>query len=453
MKIAIIGTGYVGLVTGVSLAALGHTVVCIGRDKEKIEKINKAKAPFFEPGLGEYLKKVISKKLLFAADKLKENVMSSEVIIIAVGTPTINNKIDLSAIEEVSKEIGVAIKNSKKYHVVVVKSTVVPTTTEKIVKPLLEEFSKKSTKAFGLCMNPEFLREGQAIEDAMNPDRIVVGSIDKKSAQTFLKIYKKVKTPKLITNLATAEMIKYASNALFATLISYSNEIARICETVGNIDAVDVWSGVHLDKRLSPMVGKKRVTPGVTGFIFSGCGYGGSCFPKDTKALVNFADSINVNPQLIKNVIDVNVSQPQRMVDLLKETVTDLKNKKIVVLGLAFKPNTDDVRESPAFPIIDLLLKEKARVFAHDPQAYKNGKKTQLESKGVTISSTVSSALESADALLLVTAWDEYKKITPSLLRKKMKKPLVIDGRRLFSKEKFLNAGIIYKGIGFTTKV
>lgn len=447
MKITIIGTGYVGLVTGASMSALGHDVELVGRNKSKTDRINNGKSPFYEPGLDDLIKSVLEKKLLYATTEFERSVARAEVIIIAVGTPTKNNKIDLSAIEKATEQIGSAIKNSKDYKVIAVKSTVVPTTTEKIVKPILEKYSGKKVGEVGLSMIPEFLREGQAVYDALNPDRIVIGAIDSKSAETILKIYKKVNAPKLTTNLRTAEMTKYASNALFATLISYSNEIARICEGVGNIDAKDVWDGVHLDKRLTPIVGKKRVTPGVVSFISSGCGYGGSCFPKDTKALSHFADSIDVDAQIIKKVIEVNKTQPQRMIKLLKSVVGNLKNKRVAVLGLSFKPETDDLRESPSLAVIELLDKEGAIVIAHDPTVKE--KAGELEHLNVEIAKTTSKALLNADAVLLMTAWEEYKKIRPLKFKKEMASPVIIDGRRIFSKNEFIAAGIIYKGIGF----
>jgi UDPglucose 6-dehydrogenase len=446
MKIAIIGTGYVGLVTGASLAALGNEVTVVGRDSTKTDKINKGKSPFYEPGLDELIQKTLNKKLLHATTDFDTSVQNAEIIIIGVGTPTRDNKIDLTAIEKASEQIGTAIKDSKKYKVVVVKSTVVPTTTEKVVGPIVEKFSGKKVGEFGLGMNPEFLREGQAVVDALKPDRIVIGAHDDKAAKTFLKIYKKVKTPKLITNLRTAEMIKYASNALFATLISYSNEVSRICEGVGGVDALEVWEGVHLDKRLSPTVGKKRVRPGVNSFILSGAGYGGSCFPKDTKALAYFADSVDVDAQIIKNVIEVNRTQPERMVRLLKNTVGKLKGKKIAVLGLSFKPDTDDLRESPSIPVLKLLAKEGADVIAHDPTVKeKNG---AFEGINMQIAKSINDALSNAEAVLLMTAWKEYRELEPKVFKKKMSNAIIIDGRRIYSKKAFIEEGIIYKGIG-----
>lgn len=449
MKVTIIGTGYVGLVTGVSLSEMGHEVVCVGRNKEKIGEINDGKSPFFEPGLDELIKKNIEKKLLRASNDLAACVKDSQVIIIAVGTPTVDNKIDLTEIKTATAQVGKLLSSNSLYQVVVVKSTVVPGTTESVVLPILEEESGKKAGEFGVSMTPEFLREGNAVEDALNPDRIVIGAYDEKTGKIVKELYKKAECPILITNLQTAELIKYAANSFFATLISYSNEIAKIAEKVGSIDIVDVWEGVHLDLRLSPMVHGKRISPGFLGYLFSGCGYGGSCFPKDTKALLHFAKDIGVNPQLLQSVVDINASQPERMIGLLKSEYSSLENKKIAVLGLTFKPNTDDIRESPALTLIKSLQKEKAVVVAHDPQAYKKTVPEALKALGIELVSSVANAIKNADALLLVTSWDEYRHIQPQMFKDLMKKPLIIDGRRIYDKKKLNEAGVLYKGIGY----
>lgn len=449
-KITIIGTGYVGLVTGVSLASLGHKVICVGRNKEKIRSINSGKSPFFEPGLDPLLRKLVRKGLIIATNNLEESVKHSDFTILAVGTPTVDNKIDLSEIKEVSKQIGRVLKEVKGYHVVVVKSTVVPGTSENIVKPLLEQYSFKTVgKDFGLCMNPEFLREGKALEDALELDRIVIGQYDLKSGKTFSKIYSKFKCPILFTNLKTAELIKYASNSLLATLISFSNEIARIAEKADGIDVLDVWKGVHLDRRLSPRVGKKLIKPGILSYILSGCGYGGSCFPKDTKALSNFADGINENALLIKSVIKINDTQPARVISLLKKAIgNDLRGKKIALLGLTFKADTDDLRESAALKILNELKLEGSEVISHDPWAYKKNVPQVLS--GYKLADKIEEALVEADAAILVTAWKEYLNLTPEFLKRLMKNPILIDGRRVLDKNKFIKKGVIYKGIGLS---
>ncbi len=451
MEIAVIGTGYVGLVTGISLAILGNKVVCIEDDQKKVSMIKSGQSPFYEPHIDQLLKRVIKQGLFKVTQDLAENVSESEIIIITVGTPTINNKIDLSYIKKASAQIGKALEKTKKYHCIAVKSTVLPGVTEKIVKPIIERYSKKKIGEFGLCMNPEFLREGSALDDALHPDRIIIGQIDDKSGRKYVKIYKKVLAPRIFTNLQTAEMTKYAANALFATLISYANEIARISETIGKVDITDVWQGVHLDKRLSPLYEKKRIKPGVLNYILSGCGYGGSCLPKDTKALMNFADKQGIQPQLLKSVIDINKTQPHRVILLLKEALNGkLKGKKIAILGLAFKPNTADVRESPAFPIIQELLSEGASVISHDPKAYQKNAPKELANLPVTLASTIKDALTDAAAAIIVTAWKEYVKLPPRFFKQNMKHPIVIDGRRIYYKTSFTSAGIIYRGIGLS---
>lgn len=449
MKIAIAGTGYVGLVTGISLAVLGHRVFCIDTDKNKLFMINNGKSPFYEPSIDGYLKNVLKMGNLYATEGLEKAVLNSDITIIAVGTPTVNNKIDLSFIKKASEQIGKALGKVKKYHIVVVKSTVLPGVTEGVVKPILEEYSKKRIGQFGLCMNPEFLREGNALDDALHPDRIIVGQIDDKSGKEFAKIYAKVTAPKIFTNLWTAELTKYATNSLFATLISFSNEIARIAQSTNKVDVLDVWKGVHLDKRLSPLLGKTRIRPGVLSYIFSGCGFGGSCFPKDIKALASFAKENNIEANLIKSVIQINKTQPHQLLLLLKGALaTNLNKKKIAVLGLTFKPDTDDIRKSAAFPIIDELLSEKANVYCHDPMAYQKYIPQQLADLPVRLTKTVKEALEDADAAILVTAWKEYIELTPKFFKQNMEHPIIIDGRRVYDKLSFLQEGIIYKGIG-----
>lgn len=449
MKIAIVGTGYVGLVTGISLAKLGHQVICIETDKNKISAIKKGKSPFHEPDIDKFLNEVIKKKLLDVTDNLEEGVVNSDITIIAVGTPTINNKIDLTAIKKATEQIGKALGNMKKYHVVAVKSTVLPGVTGEIVQPILEENSGKKIGEFGLVMNPEFLREGNALDDALHPDRIVIGAYDEKSGKTFAKIYKNVSTPKVFTNLWTAELTKYASNSLFATLISFANEIARISETIGKVDTLEVWKGVHLDKRLSPYNGDKRIKPGVLSYILSGCGFGGSCFPKDVQALASFASELGTEPQLLKSVININKTQPHRTIVLLKNALGEnLKNKKIAILGLTFKSNTDDMRESPALTIIEKLLDEGAKITGHDPMAYKKAIPKELGNLSIKLTKTVKEAIHNADATIIVTAWNDYVKLTPKFFKQNMKRPIVIDARRIYDKHLFLNAGIIYKGIG-----
>jgi UDPglucose 6-dehydrogenase len=449
MKVTIIGTGYVGLVTGVSLAALGHKVVCVEINKEKMEMVKNGQPPFYERGVKELLQKLIKQKLFSVTSDLEKSVINSNVTMIAVGTPTVNNKIDLTYIKKASEQVGRALKKTKKYNVVVIKSTVLPGTTENVVKPILEKFSGKKAGVFGLCMNPEFLREGTALEDATHPDRVVIGALDEKSGKTFAKVYEKSDCPKVFTNLTTAEMTKYAANSLLATLISYSNEIARISEHTEGVDVLDVWQGVHLDRRLSPIIDGERIKPGILSYIFSGCGYGGSCFPKDTKALASFSDDIGASAELIKRVIEINRTQPERTIWHLKKALgNNLKNKKIAVLGIAFKPDTDDTRETAAFPIIEKLLLEKAQVVVHDPEVFKTTVPPELKNLAVVFAKTIEEAVKGADGVIVVTAWSHYKQLTPQFFKKYMKNSIVVDARRIYSKETFLKAGVKYMGIG-----
>ncbi len=449
MRISIVGTGYVGLVTGISLARLAHKVVCIDNDKDKIAKIKDGQAPFYEQGVDKALKDVLKKKALTVTDNLEKAVVDSDITIITVGTPTVNNKIDLSYIKKAAKQIGSALGKSRKYHVVVVKSTVLPGVTEEIVRPILDKSSKKRIGDFGLCMNPEFLREGNALEDALHPDRIVIGQFDEKSGKKFAKIYSKLSCPKIFTNLWTAELIKYAANSLFATLISFSNEISRISESTNKIDVLDVWKGVHLDKRLSPYIGKTQVKPDILSYILSGCGFGGSCFPKDVAALASFASSQHVDTKILKSVIDINKTQPARMILHLKKALgKNLKGKRVAILGLSFKANSDDIRESAAFPIIEDLISNGVKIICHDPFVYRESVPEKLKNLSIDLAPSVKDAIKKADAALIVTAWEEYSRLNPSFFKINMKKAIVIDGRRIYDKTAFNKAGVIYRGIG-----
>lgn len=449
MKISIIGTGYVGLVTGVGLASVGHEVVCVDIDKEKVKKINSGQSPIYEKGLEALLKKVIQKKLLRATTDLPGAITNTQITFIAVGTPSKkNDDIDLSYIKKVCQQIGAALLHKKEYHTVVVKSTVVPETTLKVVLPLLEKYSKKKAGLeFGLCMNPEFLREGDAVDDFMNPDRIVIGEINKKSGDILAEVYKSFSTDIVRTSLNNAEMIKYTNNALLATLISFSNEIANIAQTIPGANAFEILKGVHLDKRLNPMINGKRVNPGILSYLYPGCGFGGSCFPKDVKALASFSKKKKYQPALLAAVLDINKKQPLKLVELTQQKLGNLKNKNIAVLGLAFKPDTDDTRESPAIPIIKELLAKKARVFTYDPIVNEKSQNPHFKNISMKFSDSLHEAVKNKDACLIVTNWKEFEKLTPAFIEKEMVNHVFIDGRGFFenkdSKEK-----INYLGIG-----
>lgn len=444
MKISVVGTGYVGLVSGVCLADVGHEVVCVDSDSAKVDKINAGESPIYEKDLDRLLHKHIGGRLKATTD-LFNAVQQSELTLIAVGTPFDGELIDLKYIKQVSCEIGSALKDKPSYHLVVVKSTVVPGTTDDVVLPLLEQYSgKRAGPDFGVGMNPEFLREGEAISDFQSPDRIVLGGIDKVAQNKLAEMYEPFAfADKLVTNNKTAEMIKYTSNALLATLISFSNEIGNLCATIGGIDALDVMHGVHLDKRISPILPDgNRINPVVTTYLEAGCGFGGSCFPKDVKALISHGVNAGEPMRLLKAVIEINRHQPMQMLELLRKHHADLSAKKIAVLGLAFKPGTDDMRESPAIPVINELIAANAVVRAYDPVAQEEAKKIFREGS-VDYFDSLEEAVEGVDAVLLLTRWAEFKRL-PDILKSQGSSALVVDGRRLLPRDSVR----LYEGIG-----
>ena len=345
MKIAVVGSGYVGLTTGVCCASLGHDVTCIDITSERVDAINRGEPPFFEPGLEPLLKTALADGVFRATTALDDAVRASDVIIIAVGTPPTDTGIDLSQVSEASRRIARALAGGARYQVVVVKSTAVPGTTDGLVRRLLEEGSGLKAGDFGLCMNPEFLREASAVEDFLAPDRIVIGQWDERSGRVLDGIYERLTCPRIFTGLANAEMIRVRSNALLATLISFSNEISAICEATPGTDVRQVLKGVHLDRRLSPLVNGTRVSPGILDFLRAGSGFGGSCLPKDVYALRSYARSHGVEPHVLDAVTAVNASRPAHLERLAAEAIGSLDGATVAVLGLAFKPGTDDLRE------------------------------------------------------------------------------------------------------------
>jgi UDPglucose 6-dehydrogenase/GDP-mannose 6-dehydrogenase len=444
MRVSIIGTGYVGLVTGVCLADKGHHVVCVDVDEEKVYKINKAIPPIYEKSLEELLRKNIGVNLRATAD-IHKSVLETDISLIAVGTPFDGSEIDLTYIKEVSCRIGEALKEKTSYHVVVVKSTVVPGTTDEVVLPILESVSgKKAGIDFGVGMNPEFLREGEAVQDFMFPDRLVLGGIDEKSINALAELYGAFEgVDQLRTNNKTAEIIKYTANALLATMISFSNEIANLCAAIGHCDVVEVMKGVHLDKRLSPLdADGSRVVPAFTAYLEAGCGFGGSCFPKDVKALIAYGKKLSRPMQLLDAVISINEQQPGQVTTILKRHFPSLKGISVTVLGLAFKPGTNDLRESPSISVIRELLSDEAKVRAYDPVAQLEAKKV-FGNKSITYCDSLSHALEEAQAVLLLTRWEEFRGL-PGMLARLNPQPLFIDGRRMLEKSSITR----YEGIG-----
>jgi UDPglucose 6-dehydrogenase len=386
-------------------------VVCVDVDEERVKKINSGVLPIYENGLEELLKKNASR--LRATTDLEEAVKNTDISFICVGTPSgLLDYIDLKYIEEVSKGIGKILKD-KGYHVVVVKSTVVPGTTEHVVVPLLEKYSgKKSGEDFGVVMNPEFLREGNAIEDFMKPDRIVIGGMDERSTQILLDLYKDFDCPIMKTNPRTAEMIKYATNSFLVTKISFINEMGNICKPLG-IDVYEVAKGLGMDSRVSPK------------FLRAGAGFGGSCFPKDVKAIVGKAKEVYYRPIVLNAALELNETQPLRMVEILERKIGSLRGADIAVLGLAFKPGTNDMREAPSIKIVHALLTKGAKVHATDPQALEEARKIFGSHERLEYCNTPEEAVKKSNYVLIVTEWDEFKR--KELYHGKV----VIDGRRI----------------------
>jgi UDPglucose 6-dehydrogenase len=419
MNLSIIGTGYVGLVTAVGFASHDHDVICVDIDKKKIEQINNGIPPIYEEGLEELMQK--HKAQITATTDYEEAVLNSDVTFICVGTPSITDgSIDLTYVKETTKKIGGVLRNKSGWHVVVVKSTVIPGTTRDVVLPLLEIESEKTVGIdIGLAVNPEFLREGIAVHDFLNPDRIVIGAEDEKSRQMLQMLYDTFHSLLMTTSLSAAEMIKYASNAFLATKISFINEIGNLCKRL-NIDTYEVADGVGLDGRIG------------RAFLDSGIGWGGSCFPKDLDALIAWAKHQKEKTSILDSVVAVNEAQPLRLVMLLKRHLPDLQGVTIGVLGLAFKPNTDDIRESRAIPVINKLLLEGAKVKAYDPKAMDNFRKLFSE---VEYCFSAEDVLD-ADAVLITTLWDEFRSLD-------FTGKIVIDGRKLDAAQ----SAEIYEGV------
>ena len=421
-RIAVIGTGYVGLVSGACFAYLGHKVIGLDIDKEKIERLKRGEVPIYEPGLDRILSKALKDGNIEFTTDYGYAVKNADFIFIAVGTPSREDgSADLSFVESAYRSIAEHIGDND-FKVIVNKSTV-PVGTGRWAKEFIagllrEKGVKEPEKRFEVVSNPEFLREGKAVEDFMKPDRVVVGADNREVAGLVASLYEKLQPPILITDLPTAEMIKYASNAFLATKISFINEIANVCEKLG-ADVTVVARGMGLDHRISPH------------FLRAGCGFGGSCFPKDVKALIHTARSVGEEPRLLSSVIEVNERQKLRPVEKLLKHIPELRGRKVAVWGLAFKPETDDMREAPSIPIIRELLKRGAEVVAYDPVATGNAKRVferELSTGKLRFASDKYEALEGADALILVTEWEEFRDVDFD----KLKGKVVIDGRNLW---------------------
>ncbi|MCX5705761.1 MAG: UDP-glucose/GDP-mannose dehydrogenase family protein [Candidatus Omnitrophica bacterium] len=431
MKITIMGSGYVGLVTGACFAELGNTVICADNDAKKISGLKKGISPIFEPGLEELIaNNVKAKRLSFSTD-IKGAVKSSEIIFIAVGTPPQDSgEADLTGIENVARNIALSMSG---YRLIVEKSTV-PVETGEWVKKTISSHIGSGIK-FDVASNPEFLREGSAISDFMHPDRIVIGVESKKARDLLIALYRPLNAPIVVTNIKSAELIKHASNAFLATKISFINAISQICDKVG-ADVEEVAQGMGLDRRIG------------RSFLSTGIGYGGSCFPKDLDAFIHISDKIGYNFSLLKSVKAINEEQRRFILKKIKSVLWIIKDKTIGVLGLSFKPDTDDIRNAPAIELIRALQEEGAKIKVYDPQAMKKAKQVL---KKVIFCKNSYEVCKGSDCLLVVTEWNEFKELDFAKIKKLLKRPLLIDGRNMYEPEKLINAGFTYVGIGRKT--
>tara|TARA_B100000242_G_scaffold291734_1_gene265583 strand:+ start:1632 stop:2966 length:1335 start_codon:yes stop_codon:yes gene_type:complete len=432
MNIAVIGSGYVGLITGLCLAEKGHNVRCIDINKNVVDKINKGIPNFYEDGLEILLNTQLKSKRFFAFTKLSSLDIDIEIIIIAVGTPS--NKegdIDLSYIKNVSLDIGRFLKETNNFISIVVKSTVLPRTTDEYIRKFIEEESLKAFGQFGLGMNPEFLREGSAIYDFMNPDRIIIGYEDQETKFKLEKLYENWDCEKLFVNSRTAEFIKYTNNCFLALQISAANELANLAFEIGKVDIEEILHGVHLDKRWNPIINGKRVNPGILQYLKAGPGFGGSCFPKDVKAIRNLGQKKGINMRILDSIIEINDKQPLKVFEIINN-IKNLNKSKLLFLGLSFKENTDDVRESPALKIIPKLKNKTKKIFAHDPFAIENFKRELILFENLEYTENWENKVFLSNVIVVLTRWKEYKKLEAMDLKDK----IIIDPRRLLDKTK-----------------
>ena len=429
MKICIIGAGYVGLVSGACFADLGNTVICVDNDVKKVKSLNSGLIPIYEPGLEELVKRNRKEGRLSFSSNIKEGVRKCEVIFIAVGTPSRDNgEADLTFVENVCREIALSMPS---YRVIVEKSTV-PVNTGEWVEHTIRVFNKRNVK-FDVASNPEFLREGSAIKDFMNPDRIVLGVKSKKAKEILTELYKPLKAPIVVTDIKSAEIIKHASNSFLATKISFINAISDICDKVG-ADIVEVGRGIGLDRR----IGKE--------FLNAGIGFGGSCFPKDLAAFIHIAEKIGYDFGMLKEVQKVNDYQKILLIKKIESLLWNLPTKTIGVLGLSFKPDTDDIRQAPALDVIRTLHKEGARIKVYDPQAMNKARK-ELPVE-IEFCKDPYAVAKHSDCILLATEWNEFKELDFKKIKKLMKQPILIDGRNIYDPAEMKKLGFTYVGIG-----
>jgi len=428
VKISIIGSGYVGLVTGACFADLGHQVLCVDRDHEKIASLAAGRMPFFEPGLEDLVRINTAEGRLAFTESISAGVGHGMVIFIAVDTPSKDNgEADLSAVETVAREIAASMTD---YRLVVEKSTVPVQTGEWVEKTMGSHIAPGVE--FDVASNPEFLREGSAIDDFMRPDRVVIGTSSQRAASLLLQLYEPLNAPLLLTDIKSAELIKHCANAFLAMKISFINAVARICDHTG-ADVVKVAKGIGLDKRIG------------LEFLKAGIGFGGSCFPKDLDAFIKISDQLGYDFALLKEVQRINHEQRRLVIEKLTAALGDLSGRCIGILGLAFKADTDDLRNAPSLDIIRILLQAGARVQAHDPVA---GDRAAELLEGISIQDDPYAVAAGADALVLMTDWSIYRSLNLERLHRSMTRPLVVDGRNLFDPNRMRNSGFEYFGIG-----
>ncbi len=428
-KICVIGTGYVGLVTGTCFADLGNTVVCLDVDETRVERLKQGIMPIYEPGLEQVVAQNVRAGRLSFTTQSQEALKDAEFAFIAVGTPSgVDGEADLQYVRSAAEAVADVVDHP----IIVVNKSTVPVGTGDWVAEIIQKRRAGKPLQFSVVSNPEFLREGSAINDFMYPDRVVLGSVNRQAASKVAELYLTLRCPILITDLRTAEMIKYASNAFLATRISFINEIANMCEEMG-ADVREVAIGMGYDKRIG------------SAFLDAGLGWGGSCFPKDVKALAHMAVLHGTQPQLLQAVMEINRNQRRRVVFNLRKVLGGLNDRVIGVLGLSFKPNTDDVREAPALEVIHLLQNEGARIQAYDPQAMSNVGQMYPRIK---LCENPYKVAEGADALVLATEWNEFKQIDFERIRQLMAQPIIIDGRNLWDPEQIRALGFTYIGVG-----
>lgn len=428
-KICVIGTGYVGLVTGTCFADLGNHVTCLDIDPDRIEKLHQGIMPIYEPGLEELVAQNVKAGRLDFTTNYENALKGAQFAFIAVGTPSgVDGEADLQYVRQAAEAVADLVNDP----IILVNKSTVPVGTGDWVADIINKRRNGKPLEFQVVSNPEFLREGSAINDFMIPDRVVLGSLDRSAAEELAKLYAPLRCAVLITDLRTAEMIKYASNAFLATKISFINEIANICDELG-ADVTQVARGMGLDKRIGPA------------FLDAGMGWGGSCFPKDVKALAHMAVLHGTQPQLLQAVMDINRNQRRRIIVRLRKILGTLNDKTIGVLGLSFKPNTDDIRDSPPLEIIYLLENEGAHVKAYDPQAMELVGKVD---KRIELCDNAYEVAKDADALVLATMWNEFKQIDFQKIKESMKQPVLIDGRNLYDPDTMKAIGFTYHGVG-----